>query len=573
MITTQLASTDVVALSSTCRGLAAAVEDGEVWRRLLERQFPNSRLSPTDARDWRYAFTLEANDAADAVHCFATRLGHEDTVLGAGFRYTTNPMTKAVDYVEVDGGYFMSGEAFTDLKIRKSPSNEPVQGFLPLYLTEDHFLRAQPALHRALRTLCPEAAARGGTILPTAWLKAMPKILNTMAVLLGSKGVQASNACLGVYCGMHRLFYALVQRHGLAGTVDKQLSTFLRSPANRNKSHCPSLGNLINLLAVSEQFSFRDIAQPYVNEVFDRQVLWVCQKDPDMIGRLKRNPHGGDVDEALLNGFWRASRVSMRLLMFQVGFLVIVARPSGRSLQQTMEMYDTLFGRPGGAAMTRFRKFVQAVLRVEDWAHFFTALGMQTPTKAYMTGWLRQCWRNSMAKKYHTSKTEFCRIHKSGVSKILLKGETYSTPPNMGGITLKEHWRWNSGGTHFLDVSCLIYDSSMELLGIVDYVNRSFGKSCVSHSGDIMDHDKQQGTHVLNVDTRKLPNSVHMLLITLTGYHGRRLDGFQQVFLEMTDERTGMDLCKYHLEDQSRKESNHSQYCIQVHGPHDIAFA
>lgn len=50
-----------------------------------------------------------------------------EQVLGAGFRYTTNPMTKAVDYVEVDGGYFMSGEAFTDLKIRKSPSNEPVQ--------------------------------------------------------------------------------------------------------------------------------------------------------------------------------------------------------------------------------------------------------------------------------------------------------------------------------------------------------------------------------------------------------------------------------------------------------------
>ncbi len=36
------------------------------------------RLSPTDARDWRYVFMLEANDAADAQRCYVTKAGLED---------------------------------------------------------------------------------------------------------------------------------------------------------------------------------------------------------------------------------------------------------------------------------------------------------------------------------------------------------------------------------------------------------------------------------------------------------------------------------------------------------------
>ena len=60
-------------------------------------------------------------------------------------------------------------------------------------------------------------------------------------------------------------------------------------------------------------------------------------------------------------------------------------------------------------------------MEVKSWPGFFKAVGLQCPSRQHLTGWLRQCWRNSLAKKYHHKGMDFSQIHKSGVSKILLK--------------------------------------------------------------------------------------------------------------------------------------------------------
>ena len=44
-------------------------------------------------------------------------------VLGAGYRFSTNPRTGDKDYIEVDSGYMMSTEAYSSLGIRMSTSN------------------------------------------------------------------------------------------------------------------------------------------------------------------------------------------------------------------------------------------------------------------------------------------------------------------------------------------------------------------------------------------------------------------------------------------------------------------
>lgn len=100
-------------------------------------------------------------------------------VLGAGYRFSTNPKTGDVDYIEVDSGYMISTDAYCSLAIRKSPSNESVQGILPLYLTPEHFGRAGPQLSRALKQLCPLKVGRGGTVDPAAWLDVIPKVQTT----------------------------------------------------------------------------------------------------------------------------------------------------------------------------------------------------------------------------------------------------------------------------------------------------------------------------------------------------------------------------------------------------------
>jgi hypothetical protein len=97
-------------------------------------------------------------------------------VLCAGYRFSTNPKTKDVDYIEVDSGYVLSSEAFSSLGVRRSPSNEALQGILPLYLTKEHFDLAGPLLNRALKQLCPLKVEKGGSIQASAWLEVFPKV-------------------------------------------------------------------------------------------------------------------------------------------------------------------------------------------------------------------------------------------------------------------------------------------------------------------------------------------------------------------------------------------------------------
>jgi hypothetical protein len=43
-----LGPADVAALGSTCRALAAAVEDGAVWQVMMGKAFPGARLQPSN---------------------------------------------------------------------------------------------------------------------------------------------------------------------------------------------------------------------------------------------------------------------------------------------------------------------------------------------------------------------------------------------------------------------------------------------------------------------------------------------------------------------------------------------
>lgn len=97
---------------------------------------------------------------------------------------------------------------------------------------------------------------------------------------------------------------------------------------------------------------------------------------------------------------------------------------------------------------------------------------------------------------------DFSRIHRSGVSTILLKGERYTAPPNMRRIELMDRWHW-AGDTIYLDASCLLFGRAGRHIEAVDYsYDRSAGtmrQGAVRHSGDVMDAVNRTGTHTISV--------------------------------------------------------------------------
>ena len=93
-------------------------------------------------------------------------------------------------------------------------------------------------------------------------------------------------------------------------------------------------------------------------------------------------------------------------------------------------------------------------------------------------------------------------------------------------------WGYPSRGCDYLDASVLIY-SGMSFQGLVDYSHRVFAG--VSHSGDVMDHQKSLGHHTINVKLKSLPANVDKLFFTLSAYMSPNISKFKHPSLRFFD--------------------------------------
>jgi len=542
---------DVVRLSQCSRGLSMACKDGQLWLTLLQRHFPGSRLPGAAMSDWRQAFMLEAASAPGELHCFYSRTPFTSDVLGLPLRYTINPVTQVLDYIEVEPD-LMSVTLFAG-GINKTVSGERVDAVLPVYLNADHFERALPHLHKLLKKLAPSCRSGqvpGGASNPEVWLELLANMMNTAAVLLSDRGVAASQRALTTYCMLHRLLLALCERYSLWSTVSNRLNHFLAHPNNRVKAVYPNLGHIYPLLSLSPAHEWSRLGPALVNESFHRAVLWMCKNDTELIPKFKGQ--AAAVDPDFLSRALKASEVTRRLMMFNVAFLRLVACPPGSSLEQVMDSYDVLLGRPGAGLVARFQRHVQRILAADSWQEFFTLACLRCPADPQLQFMLQRCWKESLAKKYHSKDTDFSAIQRSGVSKILLKGESYTAPPGLKVIEMEERWRWRpEAGTRYLDASCLLFDSKGQLLEAVDYSHTRSGctqrPGAVLHSGDILADGG--GLHTIRIDLGGLGPKVSHMYITMSSWAMATLDEIEQPFVQVSDPQTQMDLCTYHLED------------------------
>jgi len=164
-----------------------------------------------------------------------------------------------------------------------------------------------------------------------------------------------------------------------------------------------------------------------------------------------------------------------------------------------------------------------------------------------MTNRLKQAVKNSLRKKYHTKSTDFSRIHQSGVSKILLKGESYTCNTNLKRVFLEDVWGF-PGNTLYLDASCVVFDFSNKLLKTVDFSHTSFCAAIV-HSGDVIDTIKRQGTHTIKIELSELPKNVKSLYFVITAWTGL-LTQILHPYILFNDPDTQQELCRYQFNEK-----------------------
>lgn len=534
-----LSPKDLSSLACTCRNMRHIAEDGYLWKELFSKYYPSSQLCVENVKDWKWLFMVEVNNILSDLVCFHTKLTFEEDVLGIPIQYTVNPKTSDIDYI-YSSMDLLSSQAFFQDKVRKTIWKEPFTHWLPLFITKDHFKRGLPFLRKTIVQLSP--TWNSSSFDPMMALEVIGKIMNTHCVLLMDKGIHASTKALDGYFALHRLLLALVEEYpSLQKIVNHRLITFIQDPKSRSKSETPNLGNFIIFLSISDKIRWNQFALPYLEENFIRNVIWICREYPGMASNLTPGK-GPDYDR--LDKSFKAVKVSLRLLMFHIYFLTQIGRPKGVTLEEVAISYDRYYGRPSHQMRNSFQEQVKKILEVDSWLQFFKMIGMKCPSPSYLTDWLKRSVQDSKRKGYHNDYTNFSAIQKSGISKILLKGESYSAPPTLRHVFLEEIWGYPDG-IIFLDASCLIFEGNAHV-GTVDYRHTNY-RDTIQHSGDVIDYGKKSGTHTIKIDLKLLPTQVTALYFTITAWT-TTLKDIKQPYIRFTDSDLNQELCRYDLE-------------------------
>ena len=585
---------DVLSLSLTCRGVASICDDWLVWRNLFRRRYSRSALTPKGPNNsWKIAFMLESNCLSEDLKCFTSFATKHDSVLGFPITYTTNPKTGCLDYATSTFD-ILSLDSFTKGNIRKTVWGERFTDFLPIYIDEDHFKRGLSQLSRVSRKIIEigllnlpkhntnnnnnnsfnnknkhynhnhnsnfkesEDIPIGGAWMPRndpeMILTLLTKMMNTQVVLLCDKGISASEVALMGYCQLHRLLLAVVDHFPqLRLLIRKRLDDFVHKPETRVKTYTPSLGELLGLLSVSDSYSWQEISLAYIKESFDRSVLWSCSKDPSLAEVVVG-------DESRLSKYLTTQKVSMRLTLFHAVFLNLLVQGGGSKskLEDCADRYDTFQGRPPLYVRRKWQELVNEILEFDSWPQYFSISKIPLPSKSFLLSTLEQAVKNSLKKGYHSKDTIFQNVMKSGVSRILLKGETYSAAPNLKRIQMIESWRYD-GPTIFLDASCLVYDFNGQSIEEVDYSNThaytttssGFPVLYIEHSGDIIDYQSCMGHHTINIDISLIPKNVGSLFFTVSAWT-TTLREIYQPSVQLHDSVSDTEMCRYKLEDEN----------------------
>ena len=560
----QLTAGEVGMLAQTCKQMQAVCECGEIWKDLFHKHCPDSELTAAGLDDWKHAYCCQVTSVMNDLRCFHSKASFDEAILGFGVTSTTNPRTGRTDYIDSTFDV-LSYDAYKHDKVRHSVWKESFDGFLPLFIDADHFNRSLPVFERAMVNLCPQLAYRG-QFCRNMVLEVIPAMMVTQMVLIADKGKHCSEKALEGYCQLHRLLLAAVECYRLQSVVEQRLSSFLSSEKCRTKDGCPAMGQMYALLSVSEKYTWQHMHSVLMQESFDRAILWVCKTNP-ALARMNQ-PDFEMTDDELLEAWLAADRVRLRISMYSVLFVQKIARPDGAPLAMVESSYDELYGRPSKAQRRVLQEGCQKILEANSWPQYFQCCWLTVPSKQYVLSLLRQALKNSARKKYHKPGMDFSRVQKSGVSKILLKGETYSCgAKNLRHVELQEAWGWSdSVGTIYLDASCLLFSHSGEFLEVIDYsrTHSRTSKGAVRHSGDVMDDDKCEGKHTISLDLHKLQSNVGAAYFTFTGFT-TTLGDIKEPSMTFSDSANGVDLCTYNLDQNCKGSSKTAIIMCKLH--------
>jgi len=114
-------------------------------------------------------------------------------------------------------------------------------------------------------------------------LEIMPKLIITHMVEMANERKHISILALRRLVNFIRLFRLCIELvPGVMETINAKIKTFKDEEAKRVKDFTPSLGDILAMSIVSDQYCMLDFLGAYLEEQLDRQAFWIIRVVPEL---------------------------------------------------------------------------------------------------------------------------------------------------------------------------------------------------------------------------------------------------------------------------------------------------
>lgn len=324
--------------------------------------------------------------------CYHSRLSIAENVVGVLINVTRLPRSGGVKEVSTSKD-FLCLRAFVNEGIRLDLDNEAFQMWMPLYFGETNVDKTLHLLKKSLSMICTGTTKR---FEESQVMEVLPKLQTTLIVEMLKNKKIVSTKLLRLFLMLHRLFVLCLNHFPkVREEVENRIKSFVASEQGRVKDKCSSLGDVIALFnCVDVQgISWKEFITAYVDESFDRNVLWLLRLIPELAEEGSKS-----IEEERLNITYNANPVSWQIVMFHAYMRRVVLAKGLKTHSQSM---DTMWGRLPWKDEDLFQQNCKLIQKIDSFKHYFGRIDYQYESNSMLVKMLRNAVGNSARKKYH----------------------------------------------------------------------------------------------------------------------------------------------------------------------------
>ena len=356
------------------------IEEDKIWTILVKRDF-GYRPMYLNINNFKKAYIYNIINIPYELQCYYTKndIYYPGIILGLPIvSYTRNPKTKRIDYILPDFNCLLSYEAYK-YGVKKTIDNQYINDFLPIYISEQHYLRSESIINKFL-------------YIP--WHSSIPIIINTCIESLDNESaalqleshfrqwnndldINISNI-LKVISYLYRLLIRLSNK-----SIDIKYTNFLKFPELRTKQHISNLNVFLILNIVSTKYTYKDIIGTIFDELLTRSILWICKKEPKIIDFFKYNTQTDITEKMILDMAFDISKITIKNIAYTHAIIYIL-RPTNT--------VDILCDIPGPGHNSQFKMAHLRIQNISNWQDSFDLCGIMNISDECIITKLKHLW-------------------------------------------------------------------------------------------------------------------------------------------------------------------------------------